>query len=423
GEITLSDDDKDIVAISRGGYMEVKKSAFGNRRRIFMEPDINGKLIKKYYVGSSEKNFGSEGKKWLAEILPEIVRSSTLGAKQRVERFYEKGGTDAVLQEVGYMHSDHVKSTYIRLLLDKNPNSSDLIAILKVVGNDINSDHHKAEILKRKTKVFLSTDATTAAYINATGKISSDHHKAEVLKKSIRDGSISEARMKSLFAITEDISSDHHKAQVLLTVLKNRSLTTDNINILINTSRSINSDHHKEQVLKAALKTPGLSKSGYRTLLESISSISSDHHSANVFSTLLDKKLDQTSLAEVFRLADRTMSSDHHKAQVLKKAVQRQKVEDGNLEALLSALKGMSSDMHQGVVFKELSKKSFSSDQLIHILAATKSMGSDHHQSAALVAYAPAVREKGDAAKEAYRAACSSISSELHYGKAIRAIQ
>ncbi|RKN81139.1 hypothetical protein [Ulvibacterium marinum] len=423
GDITLSDDDKDIKAISRGGYMEIKKSAFGNRRRIFMEPGTNGKLIKKYYVGGSEENFESEGRKWLAEILPEVLRSSTLGAKQRVNRFYKKGGSQAVLQEVGNMDSDHVKSTYIRLLLDKNPNNNDLTAILNVVGNDISSDHHKAQILKHKTKTFLSTDGTTAAYIEATGKISSDHHKAEVLKKSIRDGEISETRMKSLFAITENISSDHHKAQVLLTVLKNRPLNTENINVLIATSQSINSDHHKEQVLKAALASPQLSRSGYNVLLKSISTMSSDHHSANVFSAVLDKKLDGKSLTDVLQLVNRSMSSDHHKAQVLKKAVQKQDLDGGSLEALLSALKGMSSDTHQAEVFKQLAKKSFNSNQLINILAATRSMSSDHHQSISLMAYAQAVREMGDTVKEAYRNACGSISSELHYGRAIRAIQ
>ena len=64
GDITLSDDDTDVVAISRDGYMEIKKSAFGNRRRVYIEPDNSGQLIKKYYVGSSQKDFDSEGKKW-----------------------------------------------------------------------------------------------------------------------------------------------------------------------------------------------------------------------------------------------------------------------------------------------------------------------------------------------------------------------
>ncbi|MGB5818383.1 MAG: hypothetical protein WBG90_02785 [Saonia sp.] len=423
GDITLSDNDKDIVAISRGGYMEIKKSAFGNRRRIFMEPDTNGKLIKKYYIGSSEENFESGGRKWLAEILPEVLRSSTIGAKQRVDRFYKKGGAYAVLQEVGNMGSDHVKSTYIRLLLDKNPKSSDLISILKVVGDDINSDHHQAEILKYRTRAFLATAGTTTAYINAAGQINSDHHKAEVLKASIKDGEISESQMKSLFAIASDINSDHHKADVLLTVMKNRSLNKTNINLLIASSRDINSDYHKTQVLRAALASPGLSESGYSNFLKSMSDINSDHHSATIFSALLNKKLDRESLAELLQLAGHTISSNHHKAQVLKKVVQKQPLEGGNLEVLLSAVKGMGSDSDQAEVFKQLSKKSFSTGQLTSILAATKSMGSDYHQAQALMAFAQAVREKGDTAKEAYRNACSSISSESHYGKAIRAIQ
>ena len=79
GEIELSDDDTDVVSISRGGYMEIKKTSFGNRRKIFMEPDGSGTLIKKYYVGGSQKSFDAEGRKWLADILLEVVR--TVGAK------------------------------------------------------------------------------------------------------------------------------------------------------------------------------------------------------------------------------------------------------------------------------------------------------------------------------------------------------
>lgn len=423
GEITLSDDDKDVIAISDGGYMEIKKSAFGSRRRIFMEADNNGRLIKKYYIGSSEEPFANEGKAWLAEVLPDVLRSSTLAAKQRVDRFYAKGGTSAVLREVGLMDSDYVKSAYIKLLLDKNLKNGDLISILKLVGSDINSDHHQAQILKHNTKAFLTSEATTGAYIEATGQINSDHHQSDVLKKSIRDGNISEAQMKSLFAITKNINSDHHKASVLKEVMKSRSLNTENIELLISASRDINSDHHKAQVLKTALATAELSKSGYSAFLSSMSDINSDHHCASILTELLDNKLDSSSLEELLQLAHDNMSSDHHQATVLKKVVQKQTLEGENITVLLRALKGMSSDVHQSSVFRELSKERLSDGELTQVLDATKSIGSDHHQSTTLISFAPAVRNGGNAIKEAYREACNSISSELHYGKALRAIQ
>ena len=103
--------------------------------------------------------------------------------------------------------------------------------------------------------------------------------------------------------------------------------------------------------------------------------------------------------------------------------IQKQSLEDGNLEVLLTALKNMNSDHNQSVVFKQLAKESFTDAQLTSILNATKSMNSDHNQTESLLAFSGVVKDKGDAVKEAYRDACSSISSELHYGRALRAIE
>lgn len=422
GEITLSDDDRDIVAISRGGYLEIKKSAFGNRRRIFMEADGSGKLIKKYFVGGSEKPFEQEGRQWLAEILPEILRSSTIAAEQRVDRMYGKGGTRAVLREVDYMDSDYVKSYYIKLLLNKNPKNSDLIPILEVVGDDIDSDHHKAEILKHNTKGFLATEASTAAYIKAAEQIDSDHHMAEVLKKAVRDNNISQPQMKELFSITKEISSDHHKAEVLMTVLQNRSLSSANVNLLINASKDISSDHHRARVLKSALGSSGLSERNYKALLQSIDGINSDHHTASVFNQLLNKPMDGASLSEFFILVDDSMSSNYHQASVLKKAIEKQNIDDRSLTALINTIRDINSDNHKADVLKQLAKKRFEAPQLIRILQATSSLGSDYHQATALQAFAPAVRGSGSNVKDAYRKACDGISSGSHYAKTVRAI-
>ena len=91
GDITISDDDKEIVSISRNGYIEIRKTRFGKRRRLFIESE-GGKLIHRYYIGSREVDFNPDGKNWLAEILPDIVRSTTIAAESRVDRFYKKGG-------------------------------------------------------------------------------------------------------------------------------------------------------------------------------------------------------------------------------------------------------------------------------------------------------------------------------------------
>ncbi len=421
GDITLSDDDTDIVAISPGGYMEIRKSAFGNRRRIFIEPENSGKLVKKYYVGGSQRSFDAEGKKWLAEILLEVVRTTTLGAEKRVNRLYKKGGYYQVLKEVDKIYSDYVQAKYIKLLLDKNLDEKGLIATLERVG-DIDSDHHKADILKHNTNAFLSTKGTTASFIHAAGKIDSDHHTASVLKRALDSKSIPATRMNSLFEIARDIDSDHHKASVLLETLDTQTLTAENIKLLLKTSVTIDSDHHKATVLKKALAASDLPSDSQHTLLSAIGDMDSDHHMASVLSQVLQQRLDQASLAHLLGQVRSNLSSDMHRAAILRKAV-RQEEMNAALDDFLSALTDMDSDHHKDEVFRQLSKKDFSDKELIQILEATKSINSDHHQAAVLISFASAVEGKSQGVRNAYMDASTEISSDAHLGRVLKAIR
>ena len=114
GKIQLSDDDRDIIGISPGGYFELSKSSFGASRKIKIESDGDG-LSKRYYVGWSEKEYEPEGRKWLAEVLPELVRSTTIAAESRVNRIYKKGGASALINELSLLNSDYVSDKYFEL--------------------------------------------------------------------------------------------------------------------------------------------------------------------------------------------------------------------------------------------------------------------------------------------------------------------
>ncbi len=421
GDITLSDDDTDVVDISRGGYMDIKKSAFGNRRRIFMEPDNNGQLIKKYYVGGSQRSFDTEGSKWLAEILLEVVRSTTLGSEKRVNRMYKKGGYYPVLKEVDQITSDYVQTRYLKLLLEKNLGEKGLVATLKRVG-DIDSDHHKASILKSNTKSFLSTPATTTAYIRAASKIDSDHHSATVLIPALNETSISDTQMNALLEIVRDIDSDHHKANVLIKSLENRSLQPESIKLIITTTGTIDSDHHTASVLKTVLSGTNLSTSEEQTVLATIENMDSDHHIASVLVEMLKSPLDSESLSRLLERLSREMSSDSHRSTVLRKAIERQDVGKA-LDAFLEALTKLDSDHHKAEVFRKLSEEDFDNTQLIAILKATNSINSDHHLSASLMSFAPAVSGAPQSVKDAYLEATAAISSDYHLGRAVRAIR
>ena len=423
GDIKLSEDDSDVIAISSGGYMEIKRSAFGSRRRIFIEPDGSGHLVKKYYVGGSQKGFAGEGQKWLAEILLDVVRTTTLGSEERVDRIYKKRGAYGVLKEVDFMDSDYVKSRYLKLLLKKNLNNPDMISVLNTIGSDMDSDYHKADILKNSFHQFSSTDTRLSAFINAVSEIDSDHHKAEVLKKTIKDGNIDENQMKSMFIITKDIDSDNHKSSVLLAALGNYTLSENNVKLLASTSKSIDSDHHRAEVLKTAIYKANLPSGGLHTFLNALEGMSSDHHIDDVLSNMVsDKTLEPSTISHVLKCVA-YMDSDSHQANVLKKLVQSQKLSNTNVENLVLALNRINSDSHTASVLKYVAELNLSGDQLLVIFDAIRRIDSDYHKAESLIRFANKIGQSDSDLVDAYRSTSSSINSDSHYRRAINAIQ
>lgn len=171
GEITLSNDDKDIAAISRGGFIEIRKSRFGKRRRITIKSE-GGRLVKKYFVGYKEKPFNLDAKNWLADILQDLVEKRAIGAESRVERFYKKGGAKAVLNEVKRMDSDYTKGVYMQILSKKKLSSNELLSAVKTCVKEIKSDRELSSVLVSYSKqVKKSSQKVKDAYIIAAKTI------------------------------------------------------------------------------------------------------------------------------------------------------------------------------------------------------------------------------------------------------------
>ena len=100
GKITVSENDKNVEDISPNGYLKITKSSFGNSRAIEIESDDKGNLTKKYFEGKKELSFEPEGQEWLEEILIDVIRKTGIGGKERILRIYNKGGVNAVLDEI-----------------------------------------------------------------------------------------------------------------------------------------------------------------------------------------------------------------------------------------------------------------------------------------------------------------------------------
>lgn len=424
GYITLSDDDRDVVAISAGGYLKISKSAFGSKRRIQIEADRNGNLIRKYYEGWSQKDYEPAGRAWLAEVLPEIVRSSTLGAEDRVNRIYGKGGMNAFANEVQQqLEGDYTKTAYIKLVMCKKLTDAELDQVLRLMGKEVKSDYYLASLLSDNYSVLLANPARIGSFVDASRGISSDHYMTEVLQKVVTSKQISDQHLGDILSVASSIQSDHYLSSLLIDLMQERELTSNTLSTILKVSRQIQSDHYMSEVLRKALRQDNLSSTATNELINAIGDIQSDHYAKEVILAMETNNMSQSDLVRMLDLLRREIQSDHYLGESLRHLLRKQDLQGQAYTAFLQAASSISSDNYSSEVFQSLAReKRLSDDQLSELLLATGSIQSDHYLSEVLVSVASEVRNRGEGVKAAYRTAAKNISSESYYGRAMRAI-
>lgn len=423
GDIEVNATDTDITSIAPGGYFEVSKTTFGSKRSIVIEPS-GGKLIKEYYEGRSKVNWEPDGREWLEEILPDLVRSTGIAAKSRINRYFNQGGVNAVLNEISRLESSYVQSIYGKLLFQKpGLTDNDLVSALSQLSRDISSSYYLSQLLEDTSDKFLGKESTREAYFDAVARVDSDYYKSQVLKKAFTDNAPSEAVMSKIMYATSEINSDYYQSEVLNDLLSMRNLSPNALNQIIKATRSINSDYYQSQILSKAMKKEGLSDDAYNSLMENIGDIGSDYYMAQVFSDMLDKPLEERVLTNIVKLLNRNMGSDYYLSSTLSKMMREQKIGTSTMEALSEAIADMSSSTYAAEVIKQASGASrIEKRTLIALLGAAGEIDSDYYLSEALTSLADHVKASDDEVKKAYRDAARRIGSDTYYGRAVKAI-
>lgn len=422
GKIELTDNDLDVKSMSPDGYLEITKTVFGNKRSIVITPQGNG-LKREYYEGRTLVAFEPDGRKWLSEVLPELVRTTTIGAESRVNRFFRQGGASAVVNEIKRLESDHVKAHYATLLMKLNIPVSDYGMIASGISSTIDSDHYLTEFLKGSLDKFLQNKTATEALFTATQKMESDHYKTEVIREALYSAPATAENVRIIMIATGKMDSDHYKTEVLKALLKQNNLNDGVITEMINTTQTIESDHYRSVVLNKALAKQGLSATAFTKVLESVKNIESDHYKSEVLGNLFQNNLTPEVLNNAMDVIG-SIESDHYITQVANQLVKRQNLTDENFQKLLGAMSANQSDHYMSVFLQTaLERPSLSKENLMSILQATSHIDSDHYITEVLTDVAYKMKGMNDASlREAYRSAAKRIESETYYGRAMRAI-
>jgi hypothetical protein len=423
GKIEVDDDDKDIKSLSDDGYIEISKSVFGSKRTIIIEPAGDGKLRKEYYEGRKKIEWEPNGREWLGEILPGIVRTTALGAESRINRYYAKGGVSAVMGEIGRLEGDYVRSQYGKLLFEKPIAPSELPSVIKGLGNAIKSDYYLSTLFKNNIEKLLSTSEAADAFFQATTSISSDYYKSVILKEALKKHATTTAQATVVLKSARSINSDYYLSVVLTALLSQSTVKSEVLAEMISVSTEISSDYYRAVVLNKVLKIKNVSAATLTNIADAASSINSDYYKSTVFTNLAKQSaLDEAAQSKIINAIGNSMNSAYYASVSLSELIKNQKLTEKSFSELVTVAAKLSSANYAADVLQNASRTTLTPTQLVEICKATATIRSDYYLSNVLTAIAPQVRNSDSNVKDAYRQAAKRIGSETYYGRAVRAI-
>ena len=290
GVVTFSDDDRDVKALSPGGMFRLREGGWLSSRTIELTADASGAIHRRYWAGMSEKDFEPEGRLWLAEALPQIIRQSGIAAKARVARIYKAQGAKGVLAEIDLINGSFGKRVYFSELLNTPGVDAQATApALAQAGSQIDSDFELATLLVDAGQRFLADDGVRRAYVEAARSIGSDFEMRRALSAPVDTGRMNTAVLASLLDVSSGIDSDFELASLLENVAQRYPL--DDVRApFFKAVSTIASSFEHSRVIKAVARRGDLAPETIIETLRSAEQIDSEFECAQALKAIVSQR-------------------------------------------------------------------------------------------------------------------------------------
>jgi beta-lactamase regulating signal transducer with metallopeptidase domain len=341
GKVTFTENENDVASLGDGGSASFEETRLGKTQRIEIT-SRRGKLERRYFVDEKEQPVDAETQKWMAALIPTVIRETAIDAQARVQRIREKGGADAVLDEIGHIDSGYARGVYLRFLaaggkltspqmtralglvdgIDSDYEKRNALAALASVqpldaaqqmlvlaqANKIGSDYERAELLVGMLPHLATADEVRVAWLKAASGIGSDYEHRRTLSAMLDAGHADEATLTEVVNAASAIGSDYER-RTLLTSAVQRTHDADKLAIAYAAAAAkIGSDYDRREALVALIRAPGLGKTGARAVLDALSGIGSDYDCREVLVALASVMPNDADLIARYRGVARRLS-------------------------------------------------------------------------------------------------------------------
>ncbi len=422
GDIRVTENDRDIKSISPGGYLKFSQKTFGNKRTISIESDSNGQLTRKFYENRSEIPYEPEGRKWMSEVLIEVIRASGIDAENRAKRIFMQSGFDAFITEINQIDRSSIKADYFAGLLSiPTIKTSDLVQIAENIPVRISSETECAQLYRKHANVFMADPDACAAYLRSVAKMYSNTERGSVLrtinpKIDINNPLVSEA----YFNVVNRLESSTEKGSVLRDLIAEQELSDDTYISFLVATKKISSNTELASVLRAIKKPNFTSREIIEAYFAAVTSLSSNTEAGRVLRDLYKKQSLGNDALLAYLFCAKRITSNVELGSIMRNM---SKIDLGNkdiMKAYFATVNSISSDTEKGRVLRNLiNSQKLNNDAQIEFLYATKRLSSNTELGYTMRDFIPHLnREKG--VIEAFFLTTNTIASNTEHGRVLR---
>ncbi len=385
GKIIFTDDEKDVKYISPGGFLKFSKRSFGTKRTIILEGESNNKIYREYREGSKKVAFDPDGKRWMGSVLPEIIRTTGIGAEERVKKFYAKGGINVLIQEISLLSSNYVKRKYYNAAFAlPNLKGDEMAQLIKSSGEQINASYPLSQLLMENHRHYVGSQKSLQAAIHVAAGINSSYEQAKVYRHLLTKSNLADAQLGEIIKNVRNISSSYEKSKVLKTVLKNE-LSPTNLTLIISEVKFINSSYEQSRVLQSLIKNKGIEEINFEELLKTIAKVSSSYEQGKILNQLVTSKTLSKEQIIIVSNSSLFISSSFEQSKFLQGLINEQHLDEGGINAVLAVIDNIKSNYEQSKILQLLiAEPDFKNTNYLNAINQTTKVSSSYEQSKVL---------------------------------------
>jgi len=348
GDVDLAADGSGVAALSPRGSFDVLMTRNGTDRQAVFT-NLDGSVDRHYFVNGAEQAWGGDADRFVAEVMPVLLRETAINAKERVAWLLANRGQAGLLDEIDLIQSDFAQRVYtVEYAQTATIAPADFERLMRTTGENMSSDFDIRTTLSAVFDAQQPTGPSFVALLEAAETISSDFDARMVLAHVAPSMPRTPEAGAAYLDVARTISSDFDMRLALHPLLTNEMPDDLFASALDVAGTEISSDFDLRTVLTDAAPRIGRSDALARAYTTAANSISSDFDQ-RVALTVLGDNADLTPLGwQLVLESARNISSDFDAATVLTELVPHLPNDEAVINAYRETLDSIDSDFDRG---------------------------------------------------------------------------